>query len=353
MKNGQPTRIQDLTATFLGAAAAHPERAPQIYRRAAETFTGLASDRKNRAVARHLHEVAQEFAEAAQRPPTEEDFHDLLRETAQAYEEVGDDPLDLLARRREIHEVRSPTPRVSIAPASFTEDVTLGRAGIFTYAPSAAEIVNGIKQSDTLAFWQGQKAEAQAVTVDVGLISQNFPLPTVTPLPTDNARPYGIVEYGSDGNRTSVKFDVGFGVRFTVVGNYVSVMVGMDPPMSGSPAAQLSIGASLGLFAAPSQAPVFLTGYVDDLGVGASTGFIQRPQKAIQLGPIQTDATGGTTTLEFYHIGGGAAPLYRLEYPSGTLSASPIPLAGDVGFLKLINNTGGVANYRLPFQLSL
>ena len=294
------------------------------------------------------------------RPPTVEDFQDLLQETAEAYEEVGgegSDPMDLVARRRELHEERSPHgPSVSIAPETFNEDATLGRSVNLKYQPTAAETMNGVKESDTVAFWQGQKKEAQALTVDVGaLVPQRIPPGEDAGAP-HSARPFGTVVYGSDGNKISVNFDIGWGVRFTVVGNYVSVLASMAPPQTGRPAGIMTVGGSIGMFAAPSVAPVLFTEYVDELTNTDSSDFIPRPMHAVQLLPLLTDALLGTTQIDFFGFGGGAiaaTQLYSIVFPSGTLGMSPIPLAGDVAFITITNNTGVLANYRLPFQLSM
>lgn len=352
--------MKKIANAFIGAAKQHPERAPAIYRRAAQKLIGLSRDPRNSGSAKALQNAAMDFVSAAQRGQqsiTIDDFTDLLVETAQAYDEAGDDPMDLVAARRDIHEERTPyiPGNVSIAPESFNKDATLGRSAVIKYNPSQEETRNGVKQSETVAFWQGRKKEAQAITVDVALINPVPPAVGIDGADPFNARLYGMVEYGSDGNKTNVKFDIGNGVRFTIVGNYVSVNVGMDPPSGDNPAPLVSVGASIGTFAAPSQAPIICSAYVDMLVNTEITDFIPIPLKAVKLLPMQTNMnqTEGAE-IEFYGYGGGVSPITRVFYIQSATSSMPaIPLYGDVSFVKVRNNGGGPRNFRLPFQLSM
>lgn len=353
MKNPKRMSVRDLVATYVGAIAKHPERTQEICREAAGVFIGMERQQQDVQARQRLHDVAMEFANAGSRytrPATADDFHELLLETAEAYEEVGDDPIDLIARRREIFDERAPHgPSISIAPESFNRDATLGRSVTIKYNPSSAEIVNGIKQSETVLFWQGQKREACAISVSIAPLSP----PIFSPLADlTSTRPYGSVEFGADGNKTQCLVDLSMGTRFTVPGNYLSVVVGMYAPMDGSVAGQMTVGASMGVFAAPSAAPVMYTAYIDNLGNNDSSDLIQRPMMAAQLLPLQTNASAGNTLIEFLSAN-GTVVLYTVTYPTGTIAASPVPLAGDVGYIKLTNQTGDTVNYRAIFQLAM
>ena len=431
---------KELADGFLAAAQQNPDGRNAIYRRAAQVFADLALDPRNRKQAKQLQNMAFDFVSAArtERPATIDDFENLLRERAQAYEQVGDDPMDQIARAREIHdeqrgEGERPVPSVSIAPLSFNRDATLGRSQTLRWAPSPDEIRQGVKESETVAFWQGFKREAQAITVDVALLSSpppaqfidavpnltvamtatdtvavvnsttGFPFvgtiriddelmdyTGITPtsftglirgvmgtvaaphaiganvvFPTIDVRPYGIVEFGSDGNHTSVRFDVGAGKRFTVVGNYCSVLVGVEKPTPGNASANISIGASIGTFGAPSPSPTVLTKYVDGLANSISLNnstFIQIPLKAVQLLPIQSNMIyGDVLTITFFPFGGGTAITQVVYTCSATDPVPPtIPLVGDVSYIKIRYTASGgpppgttFRNFRLPFQLSL
>lgn len=349
----QPT-IGGLAETFLGEARQNPHAASEVYRSAAQTFAGLAADPRNHAAVKQLHKMANEFALMATyrvpRMATLDDFQQLLTETALAADE---DDMEMIARRREIHEETgaSGLTRVSIAPRTFNSEAPIGRWSYFKWNPTQAEIDNKIVQSQTLVFWQGDKHEAQAMTLDVGVLDLPPPPPGSLSSGT-STRPYAQVEYGSDGNRVVAKIDVGMGKRLTVVGNYVSLLVGMDPPMADVAAGQLQIGASLGTFAAPSLVPVTKTEYIDGLDDAQTTGYIGLPLRAGALLPVQTTAEAGILGLRFYGPNGGS-PLYVLNYPVSTPGASPIPLSNDVAFLKVYNGTGVEVNIRLIFQLSL
>lgn len=354
MSKGTPKRatLKTLASGFLGAAQNQPDRQAEIYHKAAATFMGLASKPENARLQAQLHSLAQQFSHAAQRPPTVEDFNNLLQETAEAYEEVGgDDDVDLVARRREIHDDRAPEGRpISIAPASINQDTPLGRIATIKFAPTSEEVRLGVVQSQTVAFWQGTKREAQAVTVDVGLVEAAVVLPPGVQEPT--CRPFGIVVFGSDGGRTTAKFDLAYGQRFTVVGNYVSILVGMDPPPPDRPSIQLTVSASIGMFAAPSQSPVLFTSYIDNLADGASTGLIARPAKSILLLPPRIGFLGGSILLETFDLGGGPNPIDALSIPNSPQN-TPIPLVNDAAFFRVTNTSVKRANIRLPFQLCL
>lgn len=279
------------------------------------------------------------------------DFYGLLEELAQAYAEAGPRDMDVIARRRELHDARTPgLVRACITPASISADSTLGRIATLKWSPSADDKRNNIVQESTAAQWAGAKAEAQAVTVDCGLVSPP-PLTRTADTPAAGARPYGIITYGSDGCRVSAKFDLNFGVRFTIACDNLTLLVGMDRPATGAESVALTVGASVGFFSAPSLAPVVCSLYVDSLDDGDDSGFLPRPLRAVQLLPILTDATGGDTHVEFYGFGGAA--LYSVTYPSGIMDASPVILGNDVAFVRVVNDTGAPAGYSLPFQLAL
>lgn len=350
---------KELAAGFLAAAQQNPGGRNAIFRRAAQVFADLASDPRNRRQAAQLQQMAFDFVSAAreERPATISDFENLLRETATAYEQVGDSTLDQIARAREVHDEQRSTQSVSIAPLSFNRDATLGRSQILKWNPSQEEILQGIKESETVAFWQGTKQEAQAITVDVALVSAPPPAePSDNGLPPIDVRPYGIVEYGSDGNRTSVRFDVGAGKRFTVVGNYCSVLVGVDPPFEGARTATISIGASIGTFAAPSPCPTTLTRYIDTLAPNVFSPFIAIPLKAVQLLAVQSNLIAGESlTVRFYSFGGGSGVVSQYDFTVAASVPLPpiVPLTGDVAFVKIRHTGGGPRRFRLPFQLSL
>lgn len=350
-------RLREMLATAVGAAERNPAAAPMIYRQTAEALRKAARDKKNSRMARRLDALAADLSQAAAtpRPVTVSDFTDLLEEAAQAFEETGHDPMDQIARQRELHDERTPDDlSVSIAPKSFNRDATLGRQVQLKWAPTEEETKVGIVQSQTLAFWQGVKREAQAVTVDVAPIpaAGGTAFNGAAPGPPSRmTRPYGKVEYGSDGNRCDAQFDIHFGTRFTVVCNYISVSAGMAPPPEGYVSGITTVGASIGCFAAPSAAPVTFTHYIDDL-LDAAVDEFRRPLRAIALLPPQSNASGGSIILSFWPEY-GSAPIYQITYPTGTLGASPIPLSNDVASIKLQNTTGIQANFRLVFQLAL
>jgi hypothetical protein len=288
-----------------------------------------------------------------------EDFEDLLRETHAAYDAAGpwgDDPMDLIARRREIHEDRTPRlpGQVYITPESFNMDVTLGRSQKIKWQPTDEDKLNQIQQSQTVAFWQGVKKEAQAMTVDVSLgflpaIQQQ----TDTPFAMLDNRAFAEVEFGSDGNRNKVILDLARGQRLTVVGNYISVVVGMEAPRAGFASQVIEAGASIGAFAAPSRAPVIRTLYFDDLTAGSSAPLTPIPLKASELLPMVYQGPNlGAVSIFFTDAGGNKVATYDFA-PPRTAPRIPIAIPGDAVYVTIDNLVGSTIQVRLPFELSL
>ncbi len=338
------------------AKNAPPAAQAEILRGGAYTFMGLAHDPRNVKAQQQLAKIGLGFAGAAMRAQsaTMDDFVDLLQETRAAYEQT-DNAMDEISLRRQIHDERTPPDpgHISIAPSSFNKDATLGRSAVIKFAPTNDDIAKGIVQQQNVAFWQGVKKEAQAMTVDASLgFLPAFPFQGENP-PTINNRPYVEVEYGSDGNRTKIKFDLALGNRCTAVGNYLAVTIGMDPPRLESDTTELTVGASIGAFSAPSQSPLICSAYIDDLVGLTGSNPIPIPLKAVQLLPMQSNAAlAETSSIEFLDYGG--ALMYQVFYQqSGTSAMQPIPIAGDVSFVRVNNPSAFVRNYRLPFQLGL
>jgi hypothetical protein len=345
---GQVQKLSDMAARYIGAAHQHPHKRREIFRRAANTFLGLAGNPANEAIAKRLNMFAQEFAQAAERPATIGDFTDLLKETAQAYTEIADQnsDIDLVARRREIHEQRTGLlNRISIAPRSVTEDTAFGRVLKVKWQPNEADSRNGIVQQDTASQWQGDKAEAQAITVQAGVVA------AAESTPTAGSRPYGQISFGSDGTIVTVPFDIGRGVRFTVACNFVTVLIGAEEPAASETAVPMSIGVSLGMFAAPTLAPVFRTVYVDNLGIGQSSGVLPIPAAGVQLYTPLCSRGVGQLALIFFDASKSLV-VGEFNLNSG-VPIVPIPIPNDAVFFQVTNYSGGQANIRLPFQLSL
>jgi hypothetical protein len=339
--------IDQIAIGYIESAKQQPAQAVAIYRDAARTLAAHAAEANNAGLAPALLGWATRFAEAAERPATVIDFLDFLEERAEAYRQVGSpyDDMDVIARHAEIHEERTPgLPRVSITPKSVTMSTRLGDQATIKWDPTEADKLAGIKRTNTLVQWQGTKEESQAITIDTAILDQ-----PQTENVTGGPRPYSIISFGADGAKVDVEADIG--QRITVVGSYVGILVGMNPPRSTDfTKGQITVGASIGFFAAPSVAPVICTRYIDNLDVGV-TQRIVRPTKAMYLQPMQSNLQSGTATLTFYALD-GSVPQYVVDYINSAQNV-PIPLTADIYFIDVTNTGGGAANFRLPFQLSL
>lgn len=249
-----------------------------------------------------------------------------------------------------------PPPRVSIHPTSFNESSTLGRTAQLTNNPTSDQIALGIQQVQNVVFWQGHKTEAQALTVDIGTVLPPTPTPHLgTSL---DARPFAEIQYGVDGNiQNTVQIDVGTGRRLTVVANYVSVTVGLDPLPAGRISPVLTYGASIGTFAAPSQAPLVRSVYVDDLAIGTHTDFLSIPRRASLLlvptpfSGFGSSAFAGTITILFFDVGGRSCGAWAWNFTTG-LGLIPVVVPPDAFFFN-VGSTVDDTSVRVPFQLSL
>lgn len=257
-----------------------------------------------------------------------------------------------------------PNARSAITPPSFNRTTTLGRSSNIKFGATSDEMVQGIKETETVAYWQGDKIEAQAMAVDVGLVLP--PAPTfvqglVTPR---DARAYALIEWGIDGYRqSSVEIDVGLGRRVYVTANYIAVTVGMDRPGPSMQPVTLTLGAGITAFAGGTQAPVIRTRYFDALAQNTFSDLRPIPIRAVQmLPPMVGDATTGapvaTGLLSMNFFGYDAQQIVQWTFDLTTDApfVSPQPLPPDA-FAFRVNYTGGApgaaSNIRVPFQLSL
>lgn len=343
--------VDQIAIGYIAKAVQSPASAGAIYRDATQTLMGFASDPQNVELAPDLIGWASRFHGASAisepgRPATIIDFLDFLQERAEAYRQVGSpyDDMGFIAREREIHEERNPgLPRVSITPKSVHEGTRMGDQVTLKWAPTEADINAGIKTKSTLAQWQGHKEESQTVTIDTAVLDQ-----PQSANAEDGPRPYVVVTFGSEGAKVDVKMDAN--QRCTVVASYVGVLAGLNPPRADFQKGLVTIGASIGFFAAPSVAPVICTEYIDDLADTFSSALIPRPVKAMYLQPMQSSTVGGAATIIFY-AADGLIPQYQVPWINGAQNV-PIPLTADIAFIQ-VTNLGGGPRFRLPFELSM
>jgi hypothetical protein len=347
-----------------------PDARPRYLRSVAVGFSRLANDPRNAHAKPVLTKIGLEFAGAASKQHTMTDFKYLLettRDAVQQLEHNGFYPgaaMDVLAIRGDTgggggapggvpgSPFAGGSPRMSIAPASWNADTTLGRQVTVKYAPTPADIGQGIQQQQTAAFWQGEKQEAQAMSIDIGVVIPAFPTPGSA---TVDARPFASVDYGSDGTRSTVVLDVGAGRRFTVVGNYISVNVGMDPPHEGFTSAVMSIGASIGAFAAPSQAGLVRTVYFDALASGAFTPGTAIPQKAAFLltPSIVATAAAPAIIVAFFDVSGNNVAVWNYNTAGVQQPPARVFIPGDAFFFAVSHAAGAPRALRIPFELSI
>jgi hypothetical protein len=368
---------KSIAAQFIGEARRNPRMAPTILRRAAATFAGAATDPRNQHIQQKLTAIGLDFAgaaaQAAEKQASQSDFRTLLEQTAAAWDEIGPEAammasgaLDATAQQRsDVATQALAENAVSIQPASFlNKDATLGRSATVTFNPSPDQIQQNILSSQTVAFWQGAKKESQAMTVDIGTVIPGVEVSSNNRFVSAvSARPFAILQYGADGNtQNSIPVDVGLGRRITVVGNYISVVVGMDPPRPRvgrvffSPAV-LTIGASIGTFAAESQAPVIRSLYFDTLVAGAFSDAVPLPLRATYLLPPMGASTTDTLTVRFLDVSKELIGEFAYTFSPVGPFMTPYPVPASAYWVAVKSATGvgssGTNSVIVPFQLSL
>ncbi len=349
-------RTKQLAQKIIEQAQQNPARAAHVYRRGASVLGYAASLPENAAVALQLEALGFDFVDAAlqSRAGGSYDFGGLFRRI---------DDVDVNLPAANAPEAPPPSPsyggggasladlndlQVSTQPKSFNQTTTLGRVANVTFNPSSDQRVIGIAQTQTVAFWQGNKVEAQAMSVDIGTVLP----PAPNAFLTQSARTFALVEWGCDGYRQAlVEVDVGLGRRLSIPANYIAVSVGMDPPRTGTVTPTLAIGGSISTFAAPSQAPVIRTRYFDFLTPGGASPRTLIPLRAVQLLTPMSSIIGVTITINWYDYGGANMGVWTWNNAANIPNISPTPVPPDAYFFD-ISSTGG-SSLRVPFQLSL
>ena len=197
--------------------------------------------------------------------------------------------------------------------------------------------------------WKGE--DPREVTVEVGLVQEKESI-----LATDSGaisancnRFYGVVEYGTDSYHNIVEFDVGFGTRFTVAGNFVSVSLGTDPSTSLCVGEITKLGVTLGFYAVPLTWPPTRTIVVDTLNA-ADVIYFNRPIRSVVILPIVCPTDGVSITLWMRTWTG--ADVGALTYNINE-QVVPITIPNDVAQIGITNNGKWPTSFRIPFQLAL
>lgn len=388
--------LREAVSEVLGAVAQNPAAAPGIFGEAARRFRIMAGDPKNMEISDKLNQAASKFAEKArQKTPARfgTDFEVLLRDAVTAHENnpSGDD-LDFYGRLANVQEAATdetagddedeegddedddesvggtlgiarpgqpsgpgvvsnePTFHLKAAPPSVTGNTPLGRSAKLKINPTQQEIQQGIKPSETVILWQGNKFESQTMTVDIGIL-QPLPQQTTT-LGTVTA--YAQIEYGADGAKELVYVDVGFGTRLTVAGNYLSVLVGVKDPYNVGTVSYppIVVSASMGFFAATSTAPVIYTEFVNQLADNAQVR-LQRPFRSAVMYPPQLWPQG-KCQIDFATLS-QTVSRYNFDTTTANQTTAPIVLSNDTFYIGVRNTSGDgfPRAIRLIFQLAL
>jgi hypothetical protein len=344
-------------------AESDPAAAPEIYANAANELRSYARQPPLRHLAAVLASSANEFdargqsyrAFNAQRqnlqgPVTKDDFEEQEEQQALAHERAGHlDDFEVRAARNEIRDRQQGRNSVSIFPEMVKDSTSLGYQINVKFNPTVNDTKNNIVQQGTVVFFQSNKFETQAFSIDIGV-------PGVPPLGTGvSCRPFGIITYGADAFQMSFTFDTQLGARLTGVGNYCSVLVGMGPPrvplaplpplLSGV----MTIGASLGWFPSISKVPVTFTSYIDDLAPGVATAQIVRPSRASAILPPQSSDPNGSWQIDQLDYSGVVRS--TVLFAASTV-VFPIPVSPETASIIVTNKGAVVATTTIPWQLA-
>jgi hypothetical protein len=228
----------------------------------------------------------------------------------------------------------------------------------------AKQVYSG--NSQPLLMWNGANfGENLAFTIDFTVQSTNGtagqypdksgPPPPIhpgppTPAPYDYS-PYCILSSGAgDIGGDLFEVDVDTGGRVTLAGSFLTVKVAMDAPLTGYNAGTMNIAAYIGLFAAPSVAPVKRTRRTDTVADGTNSSDLIIPPRSKQIMPILCSDKSATGEVHIQNANGN--DLAAWLFSSGTTIASvPLPLGA---YKVVIKNTSGFpASFQVPFQIGV
>lgn len=273
-------------------------------------------------------------------PETEDsDFNDLIRQRHDAMEQAGGDDLAAAA----IMGKQNQAAAAAAAPATNTNP------------PSAASSVLGgsIKMQagdppTEVARWTGENTESTNVTVTIGPAKiDNIPLQFGVVF---QARPYAIIQWGTQALLLSATVDAARGVQLTIGASMVSVQMAMQPLAPFSP---LVIGISV------KPVPLLLSGMISFRQIeknkpltytwyssSFSTFGVNAP--TIPIPPFATSfkffCSDSTAVVDFTIDDLGTATQYVAVALSGDAAkAQKIDLAGSSISLFPKNGTGDIA----------
>lgn len=197
-----------------------------------------------------------------------------------------------------------------------------------------------------VANWQGETAETVPMTVTF------FYYPSTLNISSFDYRPFGRVQFGSNGIITTVDVDIGLGTQFTVSGNVITLQVGLETPGGGIPATPLlpRFGGTVSFYPVVRTTPVTRTRYVDALD-GGQNAIIQIPNFAKSVNFYRVPDMAATIsflgTTAIYTVVGYA--------PGADNAVRKFPISDDMTTIEISNTAapGTALNVRAVFDLNL
>ena len=264
------------------------------------------------------------------------DFEQLLEDMAVSHFGPNGEPLDELAQKVQLREIKRArdevsAPSISTVPKSWDSGVLGGEV---TLQPNQNTALAGEKRQ--VVFWTGEERESTALTVTVRPLG----LPD-TVGGSSVIRPVAEIIWGTRG-QFRAEIDIGTGIELTLTGSSIYVNAFLD---TGS-TTQLKVEAGIGFHAAYTHNPAVRTAYLDNIGTAAPVTTLRAPFGGTIVGFERADMTAAYR-LQFLDIAGNVMGTRVIA--SATYLTQPIVLPNDCRFVTVLNQGAGADNARLIY----
>jgi hypothetical protein len=248
-----------------------------------------------------------------------------------------------MLRQRKEAEREDVSPHVAINPRSANRGTLGGQQRVFNNL-SAGPL------NMQVALWNADAdVECLPVTVTFG---------SVTPVgntfggdvPTSALfRPYGIIQWGTRAAAINAEVDIGLGTQLTLGASMVSLQVALES-VAAAPSGFMDLTGMLSFHPVIRFTPVTRTKYFDADGIATSVTFaVPKFAKNVVLWRA-TSAQG----LDIDFLNSQGFVVYSFSVAAGTTMLTPVPLTGEVYFIKVTRQgVGFMGSLTALFQLSL
>jgi hypothetical protein len=204
-----------------------------------------------------------------------------------------------------------------------------------------------------VAMWGGDDEETLPITVTFMPVEQ-IQVAGVTPLQSQ-ARPFGVVKFGTRAMVAEAQVDIGKGCQFTVSGAFCTLEVGVDLP-DVAVVTSMKLGGMLSFYPVVRTTPVTRTVYVSVAATDFQTFPIPAFAKNVTLVAVENIA-GPPPSIGAYQIqvqDSTGTEIYSKFFAAGAAVISSIPLSDDAATIAIKTGFAGSQGVsgRLIFELS-